>query len=185
MSFVDTMHTIFPSVASLLVTPFRMQNVPPPMSSVAVGVEDIGFPVHLSFSVVGDMMAVLHQRGTVSSWKMQTQLSFGKQKVVDPIRISVIEGNQLEDAEFRQIQIQAKPSSLETFRVVTLATSRGSDVLTAHKLSGSEMEKVGCIELPGSGGRLIGSETGIYWQSSEGAIFSSKQWPNSNSFQIW
>ena len=161
--------------ASLLVTPYRTQNVPPPMSSVTVAVEDAGTPIHVSFSTVGDVMAVLHRKGVVSFWKMQTRLGVGKQKAIDPIRLCTIEENVREDGELRQIHIQAKPLCSDIFRITTLASVGECDIITVHKLSHGVTERAGLIELPGIGGRLMTSETGIHWQSNDGAIFSSEK----------
>ena len=46
--------------AQLLLTPFRIQNVPPPMSSHKLALSPaLGPPVHIAFGHVGDVVGVL------------------------------------------------------------------------------------------------------------------------------
>lgn len=58
--------------ARLLVTPFRTQNTPPPMSSYSITLP--ATPVHVACSPTSDALAVLFQNGLVQLWDLNTRL---------------------------------------------------------------------------------------------------------------
>lgn len=60
--------------AKILFTPFKYQNVPPPMSSVVFDDELGQTPVHIAFSQDADVFATLMVDGTVNLWSW----TFGK-----------------------------------------------------------------------------------------------------------
>ncbi|ORX39112.1 IKI3 family-domain-containing protein [Kockovaella imperatae] len=72
----------------LLVTPFRTQNTPPPMSSYQLSVTCT--PVHVAFSPEEDALVTLHADGTVQRWDLKNRLPDTKQKggkAADPVQI--------------------------------------------------------------------------------------------------
>lgn len=56
----------------LLVTPFRTQNTPPPMSSYRLSLPSQ--PVHVSMSPAEDALAILYGTGLVQVWDLGTRL---------------------------------------------------------------------------------------------------------------
>jgi elongator complex protein 1 len=56
----------------LLVTPFRTQNVPPPMSSYIIDLPST--PVHISASHTEDAIAAVFRDGSVSVWDLNTKI---------------------------------------------------------------------------------------------------------------
>lgn len=56
----------------LLITPFRTQNTPPPMSSYTISLPST--PVHVSVSDEEDALAVLLRDGRVQLWDLHTRL---------------------------------------------------------------------------------------------------------------
>jgi elongator complex protein 1 len=56
----------------LLITPFRTQNTPPPMSSYTISLPST--PVHVSVSNDEDALAVLLRDGRVQLWDLHTRL---------------------------------------------------------------------------------------------------------------
>lgn len=57
---------------SLLVTPFRTQNTPPPMSSYTISLPSV--PVHVSMSSYTDSLAILYRGGYVQIWDLNTKV---------------------------------------------------------------------------------------------------------------
>ena len=69
-------------------TPFRTQNVPPPMCSYQLSLPST--PVHVSFSASQDAAAILVSDGTIQVWNLCTRLPTSKQrgvKVAEPALI--------------------------------------------------------------------------------------------------
>jgi elongator complex protein 1 len=60
------------TLARLLLTPFRTQNTPPPMSSYQIQLPRQ--PVHVAFSHNTDALAVLLSDGSVQVWDLNTRL---------------------------------------------------------------------------------------------------------------
>ncbi|OCF35522.1 elongator complex protein 1 [Kwoniella heveanensis BCC8398] len=56
----------------LLITPFRTQNTPPPMSSYHLSLPSV--PVHVNMSDLTDSLAILFSDGTVQVWDLNTRL---------------------------------------------------------------------------------------------------------------
>lgn len=59
---------LFVNAAKLLFTPFRYQNVPPPMSSLELNDPTGHTPVHVAFSAVDDVLATLMPDGAINIW---------------------------------------------------------------------------------------------------------------------
>ncbi|OBZ69677.1 Elongator complex protein 1 [Grifola frondosa] len=112
---------------SLLLTPFRTQNVPPPMcahvlslsfpiSSLKSSSTRTPVPVHASFSSVRDMLAVLWESGVVELFDLHTRLGPGRGKAMDPARIwaGIVGVNDAEigasSRSYRQILVSQYPA---------------------------------------------------------------------------
>ena len=116
------------------------------------------------------MLACLHNTNVVSLWKLNTKLQGGEGCPIKPIEVAKLNGDI--DVETRQILVQEKPNSEDMFRVVVLGSDVESDILFVYLVSGGDSSKAGSVSLPGRGGRLFSSRTGIFWQARGGSIFS-------------
>ncbi|EJD08171.1 IkappaB kinase complex, IKAP component [Fomitiporia mediterranea MF3/22] len=156
---------------SLLITPFRTQNVPPPMASITLALGQPRTPVHVSFSPTGDHLAVLNHGGSVSLWDLRTRMEFGRGKALDPVLVCIFDlGSEV--CQPRQICLQENPAAPKTFRISVLACESIADVAFVAVVADKVFQGQKEIEMPGKDGRLVYSTAGIYWQSSEGKIFS-------------
>lgn len=175
------------ALASLLLTPFRTQNVPPPMSSCQLSVElstslnEImrnRTPRHVTFSSEGDHIAVLHASGHIQTWNLRTRIEFSRSKTMDPINVCEIDISSLLEGwvglDARQICMWRKLSTTNNFVVACLATGPDSDQVAILDVIGKEVGTSRLIRLASAGGRLMNSGQQIYWQSSKGNIITGK-----------
>lgn len=86
---IDTASVAVVDGKKLLITPFRTQNVPPPMSSYHLDLPRT--PIHVSFSQHEDALVVLFEDGNAQVWDLDTKLPVGGSsrlrgggKVADP-----------------------------------------------------------------------------------------------------
>ncbi|KAI0061864.1 IkappaB kinase complex, IKAP component [Artomyces pyxidatus] len=131
--------------ASILLTPFRTQNVPPPMSSFQLSLQPpdsaahrtLATPIHVSFSPSEDVVAVLWETGRFEIWKLATRIGPGRGPIMTPTKLGsgTIETLEVPSSQrFRQISVWTSPALFETegifARVALLGySSEGSDVL--------------------------------------------------------
>ncbi|KAF8627641.1 hypothetical protein AX15_004335 [Amanita polypyramis BW_CC] len=126
--------------ANVFLTPFRTQNVPPPMSSYQLSLDpDLSavpipcksrIPVHASFSPDADLLAVLWECGYIEYWDLRTRLGPGSGKVMDPIKVwsGIVDQHVY---SWRQLLVQ----SLEEYSVmVALGASGKTDVIATIKV---------------------------------------------------
>ncbi|KAI6112013.1 pol II transcription elongation factor [Pisolithus croceorrhizus] len=178
----------------ILLTPFRTQNVPPPMSSYQLPVcarHTTGdtspsilrsTPSHISLSPVNDILGGVWGDGHVVVWSLHTRIESGTAKVMDPVLLWTKDlGN--EDGLWRQVQVSildanAKERNLQV--VVLGSTKQGFDLVSVHEVRLSRTEEQPriaenhrAVELPGKDGRLIQGLESLtsFWQSREGEIF--------------
>ncbi|OCB85125.1 IkappaB kinase complex, IKAP component [Sanghuangporus baumii] len=156
---------------SPLITPFRTENVPPPMASYTLELYEAQTPIHVAFSPIGDYLAVLQHSGMVTLWNLRTRIGFSRGKAVDPVQLCMVELD-LDGCLPRQIVLHEKPSASETFRVSCLVSNGNEDAALIAIVEENVLRASKLIDLPGTDGRFAYSETGLYWQSSEGTIFS-------------
>jgi elongator complex protein 1 len=57
---------------SLLMTPFRTQNTPPPMASYTIALP--ATPIHVAMSDITDSLSVLYRNGLVQVWDLNTRV---------------------------------------------------------------------------------------------------------------
>ncbi|KAF8845970.1 pol II transcription elongation factor [Paxillus ammoniavirescens] len=184
----------------VLLTPFRTQNVPPPMSSYQLkttpsttAAESLDpssssilsprrqTPVHISLSPSGDLLAIIWQRGHVAVWSLNTRIGPGKGKVMDPLLIWTTNlgvGDQL----WRQVTISNLDEGEKSVVRVTVLGSGGGDTdqTNIHEIrfaAGSEQkpesEESWVVRMPEANGRLVSGYDYLppFWQASDGKIF--------------
>ncbi|KAJ7099343.1 pol II transcription elongation factor [Mycena belliarum] len=150
--------------SKILLTPFRIQNVPPPMASHQLTLSPARPPpIHAGLSPLTDTLALLWESGHLELWTLRTRLSPGPAKIMDPLRtFAAVVG----DAALSQRQVILH-STPDTVRLLG-SNLQGRDIVSVVQ-SGKDTVT---IEMPSQNGRLLkcDGET-IVWQASDGRIF--------------
>ncbi|KAG2050912.1 pol II transcription elongation factor [Suillus hirtellus] len=177
----------------ILLTPFRTQNVPPPMSSHQLLVNtptDVlsgslflsQVPPHISLSQSHDLLAAVWQEGHVMIWALRTRITPGGGAVMNPNLIwsanlprelyycrQVLVSSENDDSEHRTISVAILGSD-----------GSGNDRIVNHDFEhvGSSLESISAtrsrtISLQQKNGRLIPHEVpgNLAWQAPDGSIF--------------
>ncbi len=168
--------------ASLLLTPFRTQNIPPPMCSheLALKVPDVSLPsflrrspapVHAAFASHSDVLAALWESGIVEVFDLKTRLGPGRGKVLDPVSIwsGVLEG--AGSRSYRQAVFDQSIGPEGAMRLALLGTDPSgdtNDILCVLDIQGQESKQT-VVPLPARNGRLIAG-LGLFWQGSDARI---------------
>lgn len=175
-SFVYSSFYIYTETsATILLTPFRTQNVPPPMSSYQLSLSSspsAPTPIYASFSSLDDTLAILYESGKIESWALHTRLGPGRGKVMDPIQTWT--GVVPEDNGYSYRQVIICGSQL----VVLGSGKTRNDILTLLNVRKGKGETTS-IEMPGRNGRLLASDyrsdrDTVVWQASNGALFEGQ-----------
>ena len=150
--------------ANILLTPFRTQNVPPPMSSHKLALQPaLGPPVHVAFGHVGDVLGVLYANGLVELWDLHTRTTVGRGKPMVPEKIASHEVKGGHD--WRQIAIVQDGASTT---VCCLGTAEdGQDIVVCLDLKGQKHSAIA----PGRHGRLLSSGSAATWQAADGKLY--------------
>ncbi|KAI5988054.1 pol II transcription elongation factor [Pisolithus albus] len=178
----------------VLLTPFRTQNVPPPMSSYqlpvraqhTVGDTSASFlrrtPSYISLSPSNDILGALWGDGHIVVWSLHTRMGPGTGKVMEPVLLWTKDLGD-EDGHWRQVQVSILDADGDerNLQVVVLGTTKQRfDLVSVHEIRLSHTEEQLHIvethrtaELPGKDGRLISSleSSSSFWQSRKGEIF--------------
>ncbi len=173
--------------ASLLLTPFRTQNIPPPMSSheLPLKVPDVSLPsllrrspapVHAAFSSHSDVLAALWESGIVEIFNLKTRLGPGRGKVLDPLSVwsGVLIG--AGSRSYRQALFDQSISPEGATRLAFLGTDPSgdtNDILCVLDIQGQE-SKQAVVPLPARNGRLIAG-LGFLWQGPDARIHQGPQ----------
>lgn len=153
--------------ASVLLTPFRSQNVPPPMSSFKLVLPSTRMPLHASFSSTNDTVAFLWESGFVQVWNLQTRLGPGSGKIMNPTKVG--EGTTSVGIAKR---LSVSTAANGKFTLAILG-SKGSDVLTCVEVGGSAFEIKNEVDLPGRGGTIPDGVIDV-WQDPTGRVFRGR-----------
>lgn len=143
------------TIASILLTPFRVQNVPPPMSSYkftfrhlpSAPPRTLSTPCYVTFSPTKDILAALWETGYVELWDLHTRLEFRRAPVMTPEFIWG--GPLLDGAIFREISVSTGAPGSAIARIAALGfESNGIDVLQILDI---RQESVDALEVPSLG----------------------------------
>ncbi|EGO00816.1 hypothetical protein SERLA73DRAFT_50627 [Serpula lacrymans var. lacrymans S7.3] len=161
----------------VLLTPFRSQNVPPPMSSYQLSLNGAPssstrnrVPVHLAFSNERDVLAALWESGYIELWNLHTRIGPSSGKIMEPVRIWSGSAQNGLDWTGRQIVIKdMKDSSRSDIAQVTILGSAavGPDqlfVVEVHLGEGSTSIGNYKVATLGRNGRLVISSDILAWQ---------------------
>jgi elongator complex protein 1 len=153
--------------SSVLLTPFRMQNVPPPMSSHQLTLRPspsaphrtLSTPSHLAFSSSEDILAVLWETGYVELWNLRTRLEFGRGPVMAP---ELVWNGTLDGVRFREICAWTNVPGGATARIAALgAENDGTEVLRILDIRHEGTEAVVAPPLESLGWRLAITEGAV------------------------
>lgn len=168
-----------PTIATILLTPFRVQNVPPPMASCQLtlsfstspAAHNWRTPIHAAFCSVSDVLAVLWESGDVELWSLNTHLGGGREEVMNPSRTWA---GRLDDdtaTGCRQIMLFGSGVAGVASTVVVLGSGRQNDVVTMLELQDQKLVSSRDIQLPVANCRLISTgEQGIIYEGPSGKI---------------
>ncbi|KAJ7750119.1 pol II transcription elongation factor [Mycena maculata] len=157
--------------SKILLTPFRTQNVPPPMSShqLVLSPGQPRPPIHASLSPSTDTLALLWESGHLELWALRTRLTPGPGKIMDPSRtfFASVGGGAV-----RQRQVVL--SSAGVAQVLGTAVD-GHDYLAVLRINNDVVESSKDVELPSQNGRLVPSDgEALVWQASTGRLFEGE-----------
>lgn len=161
--------------ANLLLTPFRTQNVPPPMSAYQLSVQSVAIPpsssripVHVSFAGDADIITILWESGHVETHLLNTRLGPGRGKVMQPVLLRSFDIPADLGLSVRQV------CYLDASKSLLLGTRElGSDLLIIADAADEKNITFDLVSLPSRNGHLIPTDPGVAWQSLAGEIFSS------------
>jgi elongator complex protein 1 len=164
------------SLDNVLLTPFRTQNIPPPMSSCKLRLSPsdgsyISTPVYATFAQHRDCLAVLYENGVYRIWELHTRLGPGSGLVMKPevVQEGVISVVNTVPRSWRQIVfLVPKKSDLEAPRELVLAAlgseQNGKDLVCVNGEDGLHRVE--------PNGRLVADSPmgSVLWQSPSGEI---------------
>ncbi|TBU27865.1 IkappaB kinase complex IKAP component [Dichomitus squalens] len=166
--------------ASLLLTPFRTQNVPPPMSAHSLSLrfptsslpgilKRSPTPIHAAFASSRDLLAVLWEPGVLEVYDLKTRLGAGRGKVMDPVSLwaGPVRGDGSSNSH-RQVVFDHSADSETAVRLAVLGSGSASDVVTILELQSSE-SRTAEVLLPTHNGRLVAGQ-GIFWEAPDGQL---------------
>ncbi|KAF7290054.1 polymerase II transcription elongation factor [Mycena chlorophos] len=157
--------------AKVLLTPFRTQNVPPPMSSFQLSLNQTrGVPVHLALSPLNETLALLWEDGHLELWDLHTRIKPGPGKIMDPTSVFSA------DVGGCHRQVVFPPRSDTVYLLGPGRHGHDRDVVTVVPTSDA---KAGprTIELPATNGRLIPyarDAESVIWQARDGGLFEGE-----------
>ncbi|KAI0669554.1 IkappaB kinase complex IKAP component [Trametes maxima] len=164
---------------NLLLTPFRSQNVPPPMAAHTLAVQlppelqpslpiRAPVPAHAAFASASDLLAILYETGVLQVFDLKTRLGPGRSKIMDP---SLVWSGLLPKRTYRHVAFAASGTG-EDIRIAALGSDPRSDavdVVAVIDVSGNE-SKTTEIAFNAQNGRLVPSQ-GIVWEAPDGRIY--------------
>ncbi|KAK0212323.1 pol II transcription elongation factor [Desarmillaria ectypa] len=155
--------------SDILLTPFRTQNVPPPMSSCRLAVlpessQVSQVPIHVCFVHGSDMLAVLWETGYVEVWDLSTRLTPRGGKVMDPKRVTCRTPPSAKPGSYRQVVLRSDGVLL----LLGSDNGDGSDIIMTVEIEEGAGQSMVMLS---RNGRLLPVDQGIIWQSPGGELF--------------
>ncbi|TDL16914.1 IkappaB kinase complex, IKAP component [Rickenella mellea] len=168
--------------SDLLLTPFRTQNVPPPMYSCKISLAHVSnsqtslidgrAPVHVALSPSDDALCVLRHSGRLEIWDVQGPMDSRKPNAFSPVKIC--EGSvNFDQWQYTAEQLGLWPldTSKTSYRIACLFSSTITDtVIISDFIDGVESE-MRRVDMASNCGRLVASDREVFWQSDRGQIF--------------
>lgn len=117
----------------ILITPFRLQIVPPPMSShelitspapsLSPLVPGVTTPIYITFSPEDDALGILWEHGYIELWLLKIRLQSGRGKVMDPSKKWsgwVAKYNDSNRRRFRELAVKTLDSRKGSYLIAAL-----------------------------------------------------------------
>ncbi|TFK25707.1 pol II transcription elongation factor [Coprinopsis marcescibilis] len=168
--------------SQILLTPFRTQNVPPPMSSFQLPINlaaptnpskyKTKTPIHVSFTQANDGLAMLWEDGYIQLWVLHTRKGPGFGKVMNPEMIWEGAVPVARGSQWRQITAHAPDSTDDSWTIGALGNLLSADVDTAIFLTIKERKHnhTETITLPSKNCRIVDSVWPPLYQTPEGRV---------------
>ncbi|KAF5365923.1 hypothetical protein D9758_006686 [Tetrapyrgos nigripes] len=171
----------------LLLTPFRTQNIPPPMSSLQLALTPSTqpqypnfasrVPISSCFTASSDAIGVLWEEGSVEIWELNTRLSPERGSALSPKKLYswTVDPQDLNNPRFRQLLLVDSDTSSGTMTGILLgSTANGKDCLVIAIFDGEKVQVHSCqsTEMTSRNARLVvlGPNGVIVWQGTDGCI---------------
>ena len=141
---------------------------------------DVRTPIHASFSLTEDILAILWESGYVELWNLHTRREPSRQAVMAPTlmwndNISIVQSG-------RQIAVTTESTppldGLSAQITILGSDHRGNDIMTVLEFGKDSSTKSHNIALPHRNGRLVMSDVTAFWQAPDGHIFEGEELPN-------
>ena len=170
-------HTDTRALDQLLFTPFRYQNIPPPMSSLSLR-DSLGqTAVHATFSANEDLLAALMPDGHVNVWTWP----FGKGNKSSTCHVARLALPQTSPEEhiYQQVVVTGSSAS-KNLRIYALLWSKSAcaaQLFSAFLHVGNadpSLDGETLIPLSSSVNRLIAATDGVRLQGSDGTLMDAK-----------
>ncbi|CCM05755.1 uncharacterized protein FIBRA_07987 [Fibroporia radiculosa] len=179
--------------SNILLTPFRTQNVPPPMASHTLFLSAstdlmsqtnlrVTVPLHTSFATTHDLLVLLWESGYAELFDLRTRLSPGRGKVMDPLTMwtgqAIVAGSEGSSPTCRQVillsdrHFEAQPNGNAAVRLAILSNiGNKCDVVHIITIEAGELAGRCAVEMPGLHGRLSHAGSTIVWQAADGTLY--------------
>ncbi|KAJ2931513.1 hypothetical protein H1R20_g5611, partial [Candolleomyces eurysporus] len=168
--------------SGILLTPFRTQNVPPPMSSHQLAVKTVSpeyaspyeakNPVHVAFSADNDALACLWEDGLVQLWGLATRLGPGPGKVLNPSKIWEGRAPESKGGVWRQVSLRGDTSSGNIWSLAVLGRvpSSEKDVLEILHLEDGKVARTESSDLAALNCRIVQNTWPVLYQTRTGEV---------------
>ncbi|KAH9915816.1 IKI3 family-domain-containing protein [Fomitopsis serialis] len=186
---------------NVLLTPFRSQNVPPPMCAFSLDLsastpsQPLGskyartaVPIHAAFGSEQDVLALLWESGRVAVHGLHTRIGPGRGKIMTPERLwdgdLSVEAKLDTPRSYRQVvllqalDIDTAEQPRGHARLAVLAASMAEstpDVVCVVSLRPDGQISIVEVELPSRNGRLLSADDRVLWQAPLGDVFEIDQ----------
>ncbi|EJD52142.1 IKI3-domain-containing protein [Auricularia subglabra TFB-10046 SS5] len=153
--------------AGINLTPFRTQNVPPPMSSHTLQVPAASPPVHVAFGGSSDSLAAIWETGLLVLWDLQSVPTLKQGKACSPeVRWQT---TLPEYCIWQQVSIQCERDGTTRVAAKGITLEDGAD--TVHTFVAGQLEDSHTITPFGRGGRVVEAQAlPFVWQSPSGEL---------------
>lgn len=171
------------NLAVILLTPFRFQNVPPPMSShqLVVSPESstssyVVTPIYITFSCEDDTLAVLWEHGYIELWSLKIRPVSGNTKILDPSKVwsGWIVPNDQSTNRFRQLTLKTIHAPIVSYSITTLGANKvsGVDHIYVVTIQEGSLKKSELLCLPQKNTRLLTPSVNGAYEMCSGDIFT-------------
>lgn len=173
------------SEANILLTPFRTQNVPPPMSSHQLSVRlspeqaassgyDVKNAVHVSFSEEQDTLSALWEDGHVQLWQLNTRIGPGPGKAINPTQVWEGRVSESTEVQWRQVSLHGPSEGRWYLMALGSTPTSDKDVLARVHLDQGNVLKSESLPLLSRNCRMVDNTHPPLYQTPAGRVRNRK-----------